>query len=320
MRAWEYRNGIMSTNSAKPILVTGSHRSGSTWVGRMIASSPNVAYIKEPFNPKHDLRICKVHFDYWFTYICEENEQDYYEQIKNTIQFRSDLIANLKLSKRPGEWKQEVGRYLEYLKYRKIKVRPLLKDPIAVFSTGWLSSKFKTDTIVLIRHPLAFAGSIKVNKWAHPFSHFLAQPLLMEHHLYPFEEEIRYFAQDDRDIVDQAALLWKLIHFMILKYRESNPNWIYLRHEDLSNDPLNGFKTLFNKLDLEFSDPVAEVVAKHSLLAYATDSKSDLYKGIQRDSASNIKNWENRLTPSEVIRIKAQVNGISKEFYTEEEW
>ena len=40
----------MSSRRARPILVTGSHRSGSTWVGKMIASHPRVAYVEEPFN------------------------------------------------------------------------------------------------------------------------------------------------------------------------------------------------------------------------------------------------------------------------------
>jgi len=34
----------------KPILVTGSHRSGTTWAGKMISACPNVGYIHEPFN------------------------------------------------------------------------------------------------------------------------------------------------------------------------------------------------------------------------------------------------------------------------------
>ena len=34
----------------RPILVTGSHRSGTTWVGKTIALSPSVTYIGEPFN------------------------------------------------------------------------------------------------------------------------------------------------------------------------------------------------------------------------------------------------------------------------------
>jgi len=34
----------------KPILVTGSHRSGTTWAGRSLVLAPNTAYIHEPFN------------------------------------------------------------------------------------------------------------------------------------------------------------------------------------------------------------------------------------------------------------------------------
>ena len=34
----------------KPILLTGSNRSGTTWTGKMIASSDEVFYVEEPFN------------------------------------------------------------------------------------------------------------------------------------------------------------------------------------------------------------------------------------------------------------------------------
>lgn len=37
-------------NIKRPILVNGSHSSGSTWVGRMISLSPKVGYIGEIFN------------------------------------------------------------------------------------------------------------------------------------------------------------------------------------------------------------------------------------------------------------------------------
>ena len=33
-----------------PILVTGAHRSGTTWVGRMLCASGEAHYVSEPFN------------------------------------------------------------------------------------------------------------------------------------------------------------------------------------------------------------------------------------------------------------------------------
>jgi len=37
--------------SKSPILVTGMHRSGTTWVGRMLAASREAVYFHEPLNP-----------------------------------------------------------------------------------------------------------------------------------------------------------------------------------------------------------------------------------------------------------------------------
>jgi hypothetical protein len=53
----------------KPILVTGSHRSGTTWVGRMISLDIDVGYIHEPFNISLPPGYNKLELNYWFTYI-----------------------------------------------------------------------------------------------------------------------------------------------------------------------------------------------------------------------------------------------------------
>jgi hypothetical protein len=51
----------------RPILVTGAHRSGTTWVGRMLALVPGVEYIHEPFNPVGPAGICNARFDHYYT-------------------------------------------------------------------------------------------------------------------------------------------------------------------------------------------------------------------------------------------------------------
>lgn len=306
-------------DSMKPILVTGSHCSGTTWVGRMIAASPSVVYIDEPFNIKHDVGICGAQFDYWFTYVSDQNEQDYYEHIKKTITFRYNLAGKIKTSKHPGTIVGALRDYLRFVKYHSSGVRPLLKDPIAVFSAEWLASRFDMEFVVLIRHPAAFAGSLKVKNWTHPFSHFLEQRLLMNDHLSQFEAEIKRFAEEPHDIVDQAALLWTLIHHMIKKYQKNHPDWIFVRHEDLSRDPLHGFQTLFSMLGLGFSHHLANVIKAHS-----SPSNSGYISrrtiSLQRDSLANIWNWKTRLTKAEIERIKAQVGDTAKEFYSDADW
>ncbi len=302
----------------KPILVTGSHRSGSTWVGRMIAASSAVGYIHEPFNLYHRPGICRAKFNYWFPYISKENESTYYKPIKDTLCFSYNLIDEIKAIGDLKDVARLVRNYTHFLLCRISNVRPLIKDPIGVFSAEWLASTFNMDVVVLIRHPAAFASSLKNLNWTHPFSHFLEQSLLMKDHLYPFEKEIREYAKRKHDIIDQATLLWRLMYHIVLKYKRSHKDWIFVRHEDLSTDPLSGFRNIFERLSLEFSEPVKDIIKKHSNSANPADPSDQA--SIRRNSKLNIYNWKNRLTRSEIKRIRDNVRDISDFFYSDEDW
>jgi hypothetical protein len=188
-----------------------------------------------------------------------------------------------------------------------------------VFSTEWLASTFDMDVIVLIRHPAAFTSSLKRLNWTHPFSHFLEQPLLMRDHLSSFEAEIREYVDKEHDIIDQATLLWRLIYHMVIKYQNNHNDWIFIRHEDLSRDPLRGFQNLFNNLNLEFSEHVRETIKEYT---NSTNPSEAPEKGqsLKRDSKSNILNWKSRLTVSEIERIRTQVEDISSVFYSDKDW
>ena len=305
--------------NTKPILITGAHRSGTTWVGRMIAESPLVGYIHEPFNLNHSLGICAAKFDYWFPYISYENESIYYEHIKNTLSFSYNLSSQLKTIRRPGDVLQVLREYNTFRRYRNSNMRTLVKDPIAIFSAEWLAQTFDIDVIVLIRHPAAFASSLKRLNWTHPFSHFLGQHLLMKDHLHPFEADIRAYTEKEHDIIDQAALLWRLIYHMVVQYQKNHDDWTFVRHEDISREPLRGFQTLFDVLNIEFSERIRTTIEEYTDSSNP-DQAPDGGHSLKLDSKSNIWNWKHRLTVSEVERIRTQVEDISSVFYLDEDW
>jgi len=302
----------------KPILVTGSHRSGSTWVGRIISSSPEVGYIHEPFNLNPRPGVCNAKFNYWFTYITKENESIYYQPIKDTLCFRYNLFAEIKEMKKPKHLLRLVRDYTNFIRYRIFNVRPLMKDPIAIFSAEWLASTFNMDVIVLIRHPAAFVSSLKRLNWTFPFSHFLEQPLLMRDYLYPFKEEIKKYAIEEHDIIDQATLLWKIIHYVIAKFKTNHKDWIFVRHEDISKDPLVEFQNIFEKLNLQFSNYVKNIIKKYTNSTNPVDPSNP--SSLRRNSKQNIWNWKNRLNKEEIVRIRYKVKDISDLFYSDEEW
>jgi hypothetical protein len=174
------------------------------------------------------------------------------------------------------------------------------------------------DVVILIRHPAAVANSYKALNWGHPFSHFLDQPALVEGSLAPFRREIEEFAVSQKDIVDQAALLWKLIHYMIDQYRQSHPDWIFVRYIDLALEPLQGYQDLFKRLGLTFSGPARRYLQANSLQEGQTE-KIDPY-AIRKNARLAAMKWKQTLNPREINRIRSRVEAVSSAFYSDAEW
>jgi hypothetical protein len=286
----------------------------------MIAASPSppVAYLWEPFSVLHRPGICDVRFERWFPYVCPQNESIYLDPIADMLAFRYGTTAELRSIRSPKDAGRLVRDRRDFRRYRRQGARPLLKDPIAVFSAGWLCDSFDMDTLVLIRHPAAFAHSITSRRLRHPFGDFLAQPLLMHDLLGPFEEQIRRFAAEEQPLLDQAVLLWRVIHHVILAYRDNRPDWMFLRLEDVAREPLEEFRRIYARLGQTFDERAAGVIEEHSSSSNAVQSADPADH--RRDSGKSIAAWRARLSSDDVLRIRSEVEPISKEFYSDADW
>ncbi len=305
---------------AKPILVTGAHRSGSTWVGKMIAASPQVIYIHEPFNVAFpDPVVCTAKFEHWYTYLTAENAAPYRASLARTLSLRHNFWPFLAAcARKPRKAARLSAAFLRSYQNGPAGKRALMKDPLAFFSAGWLAQEFDMQVVALIRHPAAFAASIKEKRWGHPFSHFLAQPLLMRDFLGPYEAELREFVTEEHDLADQAALLWKLVYSAVPTYQQQHPDWIFLRHEDLSQDPVSGFGDLYRRLGLAFGPHEEAEITQHNRPDSAP--KTNQERRITRDSQSNIRKWKSVLTEDEIARVRARAGDLADRFYTAGEW
>lgn len=303
----------------QPILITGAHRSGSTWVGTMVGKSKEVCYMLEPFNFHYGPGICNAPFEYHFPYITEENEARYINSIKQTLDYKYHFWQELKRVK--SKWQLRCC-FRDFIAFKIAKIkkkRPLFKDPIAVFSAEWLEKRFDFQVVVLIRHPAAFAGSIKRLGWSHSFGDFLKQPALVNGPLKTYKSQIQDFARNPRDIIDQSILLWNLIYSRVLQYQKVHQDWIFLRHEDISLNPIPTFKCLFEKLDLEFTGEIEEYIRGHSDSSNPKESP----KGVtilKMNSKLNVYNWKKKLDPEEIERIKRGVKEVASHFYSPSEW
>jgi hypothetical protein len=305
-------------NMKQPILVTGAHRSGTTWVGKMLAANPSTAYISEPLNVLHRRGVYRADVKHWYEYITAENEEKYLPAFRELFNFRYHLFAELGSLRSQKDF-MRMGRDLSIFAKGKLQgQRALLKDPFAVFSTPWFAQKLNCQVVITIRHPGGFASSLKRLNWNFDFRDLLNQPMLMRDHLESDRAEMESMPADD--IVGQSALLWRMIYRSVHTTRELFPHFKIVRHEDLSLDPVAGYKSLYESLGLTFDEKVRDTILNASSSENPTELSKKKVHSVKLDSRANMDNWKKRLTPEEITRIRKLTEDVSHFFYSDTEW
>jgi len=303
-----------------PVLVTGAHRTGTTWVGKMLAANPHTAYISEPLNVLHRPGVLRAPVHHWYTYICPENEADYLPAFQQMLHFRYHLLAEI-LSLRSLKDVRRMGRdggiFLGGWLRRQ---RPLLKDPFAVFSAPWFVGRLGCRVVITVRHPAAFASSLKRLNWPFDFTHLLAQPLLMRDELEPSRGAMQQLVTSPPDVIEQASLLWRLVYQAVARYCEGSPHFQVVRHEDLSLDPISGFQRLYAALGLEFTSRVRQSILASSGSENPVELSRRSVHSVHLDSRTNLHNWKRRLTAEEIARVRRLTEETAFIFYPEITW
>lgn len=303
--------------SFQPILITGAHRSGTTWVGRML-TEPQVAYISEPLNVLHRPGVLRAKVKYWYPYICEENESDYLAPFEELLDYRYhiwDEIRSIRFVKDFLRMGRDFKIFYDALEHGQ---RALLKDPFAVFSIPWFIKRFNFNVVVTVRHPAAFASSLKRLGWNFDFNDLLNQPLLMRDHLEGYRKQMQAIPVDD--VIGQASLLWTMIYHTVHTTRELVPHLLIVRHEDLSRDPIPSFRDLYTALDLDFTVQAEKRILNSTSSENPTELSRKKIHSVKLDSRASVENWKKRLTEEESKRIRAVTEEVCALYYPETAW
>lgn len=312
-----------------PILVTGLHRSGTSWAGMLLAESPRLYYIREPFHKQHAPGICPVEFDRWFQHVSTHNDQKYGPPLRWTVQLRFSLFSQIVSCLHPGRshfygggrgiaW--GVREWYRWTRARIEGVRPLIKDPLALLSAEWMADRFEAQVIVLVRHPAGFVRSVKDLGWTHDFRELLEQPNLRSGLLAAWEDELREAAREtDSDIIGNAALLWSVMTDVIHKYRRRYPNWKIVRMEDLAMSPIERFQELWSYLDVPVSDQMRDAVREYTQGRPPESEDVGPYT-VKRDSRRQALKWKEELDCGTIRRIREETAPVWNHFYREDEW
>ena len=244
------------------ILLAGSGRSGTTWIGDVLSSCRGCCSVFEPLNTD-----CVPEAPKWGRlssspgcYLrCDESHSEWRQFF--------DRIFSGRISNR---WTRQDWRLvprttngrpvLSRLHFRLAKTRNLIehwKANTRVVKTirgnlllPWLANQFPLEIVHLIRHPCAVIGSQIRLGWQFQLDDIYAQPVLIEDLLSPYSQWLRSASTP----LDKLAVLWcvenllptemasqGLCHSVIYEQCEAHPESTFSRlFADLGLTPARG--------------------------------------------------------------------------------
>jgi hypothetical protein len=303
------------------IFVTGAPRCGTTFVGSILSAPLSVDYIHEPFNPDCGL----PSIDQRYLYLREDDDRlsKYLPDISALFQYRAKLQTGYyprdTVLKRT--FKSVVGSRGPFY-YRLARLNPfhqtaVIKDPIGCLLAGFLQQRFGVRPLLLTRHPVTFVASVLRLGWQMTLEPFLTQRELIEDYLAAEESSLRSAGSDP---IEVAAHIWRTLYTVLLRQAQQNDGWLVIRHEDLSNEPVEQFRKLYEDLGLPWSARVERRVNRWSRPGNAIEASKGRVQHFRRDSRQLHALRMAMLEPHERRRVYELTGELASHWYDEQSY
>ncbi|GMQ78951.1 MAG: hypothetical protein BMS9Abin02_1500 [Anaerolineae bacterium] len=223
-------------NPSDAILLAGSGRSGTTWIGNLIASGQGIQQIFEPLHPRFSVQI--RHLTGW-----EVGQRPRYQ-------------AHYMRSDEPhGEWSiylnevlsgRERNYWTDYHRTSYFPERFLIKTIRANLMLGFLSDQFSPKIIYVYRHPCAVVLSRLKVRWRADVGDILSQDKLVEDYLQPWIGAIGR----ERDLLGAHAVWWAVENMVASRELESRPHYA-VTYEALVQQPRLEIRKIWSWLGIQ---------------------------------------------------------------------
>lgn len=313
--------GFSTRNIKNWVFVTGTPRSGTTFVGTVLSAAMDVDYIHEPFNPLSGI----PGINEWYRYVrpsLDTEEMQRYHALTRKI-----FSYNLKLKTwvPPDDpWHKKVAKtfvggrgpfYLRLAKLNPFHKAAVIKDPIGSLLSEYLYLHFGVKPVIVIKHPASFVASLKrVNWWPEP-ALLTEQPHLMKD----------YFPGDHGSVtgnwsspVLRAAVFWKMVHKVLLEQASKYPDWQVLTHEHLSREPVAVFRDLYGALELPWRESVERKIIELTQGSDSAEARRGAVQDFRRNSAEIFRVRRDSLSLEERKAIFDVVEDVALQVYPRE--
>jgi hypothetical protein len=257
----------------RSILVAGAARSGTTWLGDLIASQIPCRILFEPFNPRLVPQYRNFHY---FQYLRPGLEYPAFRTFAQEV-----FTGKLR------------NRWIDHQNERVVSEYRLIKEIRANLALKWLHDNFpEIPMLFLMRHPCAVVSSRMELDWAtdNDIEPFLSQPDLIDDHLGPY----LHLIENAKTAEEKHAIVWSVSNLVPLKqFKTGELKLVY--YEDLCTQPQAAMIFISDSIGQRFLASVIDTIDQPSQTARVT---SAVVTGVDK-----ISSWRNKLSPPQIDNI-----------------
>ncbi len=241
----------------RPILVSGMPRSGTTWLGRLLATAPGTALLgREPMNPHEGQYRMGGSVSGWAALDSLSSAQ----QRALRLAFR-------------GLNPMVLGRYGRRQWAAPMPwTRVVVKDPFAMLSLPTVTRVTGAVAVLLYRHPGAVLASYRRMNWQPDLDEL--RPLLAAHRGVYGATGPELPRPGDASFAEAMGSFWAGLYEMALDRVGGGPAPVVVSHEELAGGGVPAAKRLFQHLSLRYGEGTEEELRRENALAPgAADSR-----------------------------------------------
>jgi hypothetical protein len=127
-------------------------------------------------------------------------------------------------------------------------------------------------------------------------------------------------AKNPDDIIGQSCLLWRMVYQIVEQFKKEYPQFQIARHEDLSLDPIGGYRVLYASLGLSFTPKAEGAILSSSSSENPVELSKRSVHSVRLDSQASLHNWKRRLSTAEIIRVRELTEEVAARYYPDLDW
>ena len=277
------QNTVKNNNYIK-VAVHGVPRSGTSWIGEILNSSPNTIYRFQPL-------FSHAHKDYLSNSSTRDVIHSFFEELLHC----NDEFTNQKEKRQSGDFPRFEKEDITHVIYKEVRYINILFNMMRQTNDILLCAVIRNPLSAInswLRAPREFRGDLgwsELEEWRYALKKNLNKP-----------EEFNGFEK------------WKEAANTFIHLQSLYPERVYIqKYSDMLQNPLNASRNLFEFCGIEYTDVTADFVRDST-----SANNPDAYSVFR--SKKNDDTWKNELRPEISKQIIADLRGTHLEEYIEQ--